>query len=411
MTSNAETSLARPGSPHGGAQTESGPFTDIGWRSLKHHGEELCGDQVRLCRRDDGGLVLVLADGLGSGVKAGILSTLTATIISTMLARAMSLEECVSTMADTLPVCGVRGIAYSTFTILALAPSGEAELIQYDNPGAVLLRHGKNLELPQIESTVGDKLVRRSHFFLDEGDALVLFSDGVPHAGLGEVFNYDWQRDDIIDFLEHHSLAARGADALAGLLLEECNRLYGGRPGDDATVCVVRRRPRCQVNVAVGPPRNPADDEKMMSAFFSRPGRHVVCGGTTADIAARWLGEQVEAEQGPTEPGVPPASALRGADLVTEGAITLRLALEQGQRFLEGGIGYYDWKYRKNPASQLAQLLFDESTDISFFVGSAINQAHTAADLDEGLSRKMRLVRELAEQLRQTGRQVAVRRF
>ena len=95
--------------------------------------------------------VIVLADGLGSGVKANILSTLTSKIISTMIAEGISLEECVKTIAATLPVCSVRGVAYSTFTIICIKDNEEAEIIQYDNPMVILLRDGKNYEYPRTE--------------------------------------------------------------------------------------------------------------------------------------------------------------------------------------------------------------------------------------------------------------------
>ena len=84
---------------------------DIGYKSVNHVGEQLCGDHVDVIEQEDGSSVIVLADGLGSGVKASILSTLTSKIISTMLAEGLPLEECVSTIAATLPVCSVRGVA------------------------------------------------------------------------------------------------------------------------------------------------------------------------------------------------------------------------------------------------------------------------------------------------------------
>ena len=92
--------------------------TDIGYVSINHVGEQLCGDHVEVVEQDSDSLVIVLADGLGSGVKASILSTLTAKIISTMMANGLPLEECVQAIAKTLPICKVRGVAYSTFTIL-----------------------------------------------------------------------------------------------------------------------------------------------------------------------------------------------------------------------------------------------------------------------------------------------------
>ena len=78
--------------------------TDIGYRSLNHDGEQLCGDHIDIVEQDDDSIVVVLADGLGSGVKASILSTLTSKIISTMMAAGMKIEDCVSTIAATLPV-------------------------------------------------------------------------------------------------------------------------------------------------------------------------------------------------------------------------------------------------------------------------------------------------------------------
>ena len=141
---------------------------DIGYKSINHAGEQLCGDHVDIVEQDDNSTVIVLADGLGSGVKASILSTLTSKIISTMMAEGLTLEDCVETIAQTLPICSVRGVAYSTFTIMHLVNNREMELIQYDNPMAILLRDGKNFDYPTTEMNicgkknlqVGDKAVR-----------------------------------------------------------------------------------------------------------------------------------------------------------------------------------------------------------------------------------------------------------
>ena len=87
--------------------------------------KQLCGDHVDVIEQEDDSTVVVLADGLGSGVKASILSTLTSKIISTMMAAGLSLEDCVQTIAATLPVCSVRKVAYSTFTIMRIVGSNE----------------------------------------------------------------------------------------------------------------------------------------------------------------------------------------------------------------------------------------------------------------------------------------------
>ena len=120
--------------------------TDIGYQSINHYGEELCGDHVDIVEAGDSSTVVVLADGLGSGVKASILSTLTSKIISTMMAEGLSIEDCVETIAATLPVCSVRGVAYSTFTIMHIVDNDTAEIIQFDNPLVILIRDGENYD-------------------------------------------------------------------------------------------------------------------------------------------------------------------------------------------------------------------------------------------------------------------------
>ena len=130
---------------------------DIGWKSINHEGELLCGDHVEIVNQGENSQVIVLADGLGSGVKASILSTLTSKIISTMMAEGMRLEDCVSTIAATLPICAVRGVAYSTFTIIHIIENSTVEIIQYDNPRVIFLRNHEIYEYPKTELTIDNK--------------------------------------------------------------------------------------------------------------------------------------------------------------------------------------------------------------------------------------------------------------
>ena len=165
---------------------------DIGYKSINHYGEQLCGDHVDIVEPDENSTVIVLSDGLGSGVKASILSTLTSKIISTMMADGLSLEECVSTIAATLPVCSVRGVAYSTFTIIHIKNNQTAEIIQYDNPLVVLIRNEVNYDYPKTEMNIGGKKIFKSVINLQENDIFVAMSDGCPHAGIGTAFNFGW---------------------------------------------------------------------------------------------------------------------------------------------------------------------------------------------------------------------------
>ena len=367
--------------------------TDIGWKSINHAGEQLCGDHVDIVEQDENSSVIVLADGLGSGVKASILSTLTSKIISTMMASGLSIEDCVETIAATLPICSVRGVAYSTFTIIHLINNETAELIQYDNPMAILIRDGKNYDYPATEMHIGGKKIFRSSIKLHEGDVFVAMSDGCPHAGIGIGYNFGWQRDDIVMFMEALASAGYTAKTLSTYLIDEVNRLYGGQPGDDATSCVVKVRRREPMNILFGPPSNRDDCGRMMSLFFSKEGKHIICGGTTSTIAAKYLRRPLKASIEYEKSDVPPIAKIEGVDLVTEGVITVNKVLSYAEDYLSGNELYEEWSHRRDGASLICQLLFEEATDINFYVGRAMNPAHQNPDLPINFNIKMKLVK------------------
>ena len=287
--------------------------TEAGFSSLNKAGEQLCGDRVEY-RVDENGALLTLADGLGSGVKASILSTLTAKILTTMVSGGMSIDSCVETMVKTLPVCKVRDIAYSTFTIVQITDNRHARLIQFDNPRVVLLRNGKNCEYPISVREISGKQIMESSFPVEEGDLLVAMSDGAIYAGVGHEFNYGWRRENIIQFLEGNHSPEHSAQYYAGIVADECGKLYEGEPGDDTTVAAVRIRSRHPVNLMIGPPASRDQDEKMMNLFFAREGTRIVCGGTTAEIAARHLGKPLIPSEHYSDPNIPPTSRLEGVD-------------------------------------------------------------------------------------------------
>lgn len=384
---------------------------DIGYKSVNHYGEQLCGDHVDIVEQNENSTVIVLADGLGSGVKASILSTLTSKIISTMMAEGLSLEDCVETIAATLPICSVRGVAYSTFTIVHIVNNIEAEVIEYDNPQVILLRGGSNYDYPRTEMNIGGKRIYKSLIKLCENDIFVLMSDGCPHAGLGNLYDFGWKREEIIGFMETIADVGYTAKTLSTILVDECNRLYGEKPGDDATACVIRIRRREPMNILFGPPSNRDDCDRMMSLFFSKEGKHIVCGGTTSSIAAKYLGKPIKASLNFDDPEIPPTAELEGVDLVTEGVITVNKVLTYAKDYLKDNKSYEQWSVKRDGASMICRLLFEEATDINFFVGRAINPAHQNPDLPINFSIKMNLVNELSQCLRQMGKRIKVSYF
>ena len=384
---------------------------DIGWKSINHIGEQLCGDHVEIVEQNEDSTVIVLADGLGSGVKASILSTLTSKIISTMMAAGLPIEECVSTIAATLPVCSVRGVAYSTFTIMHLINNETAEIIQYDNPQVIVLRDNVNYDYPKTEMNIDGKKIYKSVIRLQENDIFIAMSDGCPHAGIGMAYNFGWKREDIIDFMETMSVAGLTAKNLSTLLVDECDKLYGYKPGDDATACIVKIRKREPMNILFGPPSNRDDCDRMMSLFFSKQGKHIICGGTTSSIAAKYLRKPLQATLNFEKSDVPPIAKLEGVDLVTEGVITMNKVIEYAKDYLGKNELYEQWNYKRDGASLICQLLFEEATDINFYVGRAINPAHQNPDLPINFSIKMNLFEELSKSLKEMGKRIKVSYF
>lgn len=387
-------------------------WTDFGYISLNHVGEQLCGDRVEIIGDNENSMTMVLADGLGSGVKANILSTLTSKIICTMMANGMPIEECVDTIVKTLPVCSVRKVAYSTFTIIRITNNSVAEIIQFDNPNVILLRGGKSVEYPIISRVIEGKTILESKIPLQLHDVFIAMSDGAIYAGVGKSMNFGWQRENIIEFAERVYDDTLSAKLISSLIVDECNKLYEGEPGDDTTVAAVRIRERAPVNLLFGPPADPKDCTKMMTLFFSKEGKKIVCGGTTSKIAADYLHEPITTslDYG-SDPDIPPIGHVKGIDLVTEGVITMSRVVQYAKEFLNNSDLQNMWSLQTDGASLIAQMLFEYATDINFFVGKAINPAHQNPDLPITFGIKIQIVHELTDCLEKMGKQVKVSYF
>lgn len=381
--------------------------TECAYQAVNHVGEMLCGDNIAIVEPDENTKVMVLADGMGSGVKANILSTLTARIMSTMIANNLDIEDCVRTVISTLPVCQDRQVAYCTFSVCCVRENRHVTLYNYDNPLPFLMRAGKSF-LPDYTSLIiADKKIDIASFDAKLDDCIFMMSDGTLHAGTGPTLNYNWELPQIMSFMENLYQKDMSAKALATTLVDRCNVMYNYEPGDDTSCAVTKIRMRSQISVMVGPPAHEYDDDRMVSLFLSKEGKHIVCGGTTAKVVARHLKREVLAGEDDVNKELPPTSRIEGIDLVTEGQLTLRKVSEYADDYLHANQEYFRWCYQWDGASQIAQLLFEEATDINIFIGSAMNAGYSENE-GLGVERKMKLMESLAEQLRKMDKNVKV---
>ncbi|HIV40809.1 MAG TPA: serine/threonine-protein phosphatase [Candidatus Mediterraneibacter guildfordensis] len=381
---------------------------DAAWKSLNKHQEELCGDKVEILKTEESD-ILILADGMGSGVKANILATLTSRILGTMLREGAQIESCVETIARTLPVCSVRKVAYATFSILQIYHDGRAYLAEFDNPSCIFIRNGRIVDYPYEVREIGGKKIHEYNFTVQKNDCFILMSDGVVYAGAGSILDLNgWTWEAVADYALKCTKQSMSASRLAVMLSQACEELYEEKPGDDTTVAVARVIERKIVNIFTGPPKSKEDDGRLMHDFMHAEGKKVVAGGTSANIAARILGKEIVTRIDSRNPDVPPTAEIEGIDLVTEGVLTLGGCLKLLKKYVndEFDAEFFDELDADNGASRLAKLLIEECTELNLFVGTAVNAAHQETELNFDLSMRQNLVDQLIRTAEAMGKTV-----
>lgn len=390
---------------HHGLNVEfDGLCVDFGHVSLNKKKEFLCGDCYKI-EENEKDHVLVLSDGLGSGVKANILSTLTATMLSTMIINQVELDEAVRAVARTLPVCSVRNLAYATFTVLDFRGK-QVSLYQFDNPDAIFIRKGKLFDYPVETGRIEEKEIHKSTFELQEEDMLILMSDGVTNAGMGKTTNGGWGREDVTKFCNAKYRKGMSAQEMAGYLAEASLDLNLNETDDDITAIVLRIRKKQIVNLMIGPPSKEEHDERYLQSFFEEEGYHVICGGTTAQCAARYLGKELIPLQETACGDVPAYYKLEGTELVTEGFLTIEHLLAYCEEWLDDKLVFNHLRRKTDAAAMLGVMLFEQATDINLFFGSAINKNNVELGITQ--KRKEELTEKLVEHLRNAGKNVNI---
>ena len=387
--------------------------TDMAWKSLNKYGEELCGDKVEIVKTADSD-ILILADGMGSGVKANILATLTSKILATMTAEGATIDECVETIASTLPICSVRKVAYATFSILQISHSGDAYLVEYDNPDCVFVRNKEIVKYPYKTREIGGKKIREYRFKAQKGDSFVLMSDGVIYAGAGDILDLNgWTWDKMAEYTLSRVPKTNSASRLASVLSQACDELYISKPGDDTTVAVARVVEEQIVNLFTGPPKSMDDDERLMREFMETDGKKIISGGTSANIAARVLGKEIKTNISSSDGEVPPTAEIDGIDLVTEGVLTLNKALGLLKRYASDDIDadFFVELDSGNGASEIARMIIEECTTLNMFVGTAINEAHKDTGVSFDLTVRMSLVEGIKNAAESMGKTVTVKYY
>ena len=375
-------------------------FIEVDSFQRAKHGQFISGD-VFLSRKvePEGRIISVLSDGLGSGVKASVLATMTATMALKFTASAMDIHRSAEVIMDTLPICSVRKISYSTFTVVDMANTGEARIIEHGNPPFLLVRPKGELNILKTElrpTRWQDRVISFSTFDVQREDRIIFFSDGITQAGMGEFRTpLGWGLPNVEKFVRekidrYPYISAR---ELSRLLVAKAEEVDGLSAKDDITCGVVYFRNPRKLLVMTGAPFNRAHDVDLAKMAERTSGRKVICGGTTANIISRLLNRKIQIDMRQhLDPKVPPSAIMEGFELVTEGTLTLGEVV----RLLEEGFAPEDMT--SNAAVRLATMLID-SDIVQFAVGTRINEAHQDPNIPVELDLRRNIVKRIAQVL------------
>jgi len=375
-------------------------FVDLDFCQRHKAGQTACGDRFVTRRLPGGdGVVMALSDGLGSGVKANILSTMTAVMAVKFAESGMEFPRAADTMMRALPVCSVRKISYATFTIAIWSRSGLLKIVEAGNPGFIFIRDGKEMELDSKMFSSDEwsgRTIRLSEVAPADGDRLFLMSDGISQAGIGtEGHPLGWRRDDRVDFILKALEAKPSASSreLAGMVMDQALSIERGRmPHDDMTCASLHFRSPKSLLVAAGPPFNPGRDSEWAKQVAAFKGEKAVCGGSTSKILARELKRDLRVELERYNGELPPSGRMEGFSLVTEGILTLTRAAQ----ILEGR----EFARPDDPAARLAALMRDNDS-ICFMVGTKVNEAHQDPSLPTEIELRRAVVKRIDAALKE----------
>ncbi len=377
-------------------------FLDINCKQNNHHGEFICGD-VFLTRRikEDDRTIIVLSDGMGSGVKANVLATLTASMAVNFTIEHKEVQKTAEIIMNTLPVCSVRKVSYSTFTIIDIDDEGSTTIVEYDNPRCLIMRTHRPFDPGWNEVTLESKRNKGKklytcHFKARKEDRIFFWSDGIVQSGMGtKTLPFGWGREEAEKYVVKSvkNTPYISSAKLSRKIVNMASLNDGGSPLDDTSCGIIYLREPRKLLFVTGPPFEEKKDVDFALMVQKFGGKKIVSGGTTAEIIARELGLKFSASLEMSDPDLPPAAQMENIDLVTEGILTLGKVV----RILEDSEKKDDTT-GKGPAHQIVKL-FLESDKIHIINGTRINVAHQDPSLPVELEIRRTVVKQIASLL------------
>lgn len=361
----------------------------------------VCGDLVSSYKTTEA-TVILLVDGVGSGVKANVYANMTCARLKRLMETGFSLRRALAALVKTMHESRGRDTPYAAFSVLRVLNNGETTLLSYEMPEAIFVGRHSAAVLPRRSVTLEREVISESNLFLEPGEGLLLFSDGITLAGIGGRSRTGWSINDISRFVNGKLASGTKKRLLYQGIHQHARELWGDPSGDDCTVLSAFCRRGRVVNIFTGPPAQHGDDSKIVEQFLALPGLKIVAGATTAHVVARHLGREVQVNTDDTSMIAPPGYSIEGIDLVTEGAVTLN----QLYNIIDADPIYFE---PDSSVTRFYEAIIDADR-INFFVGAAKNVGHgDIAFKQQGIIPRQKIVELLAEKLASEGRLIVIK--
>lgn len=360
--------------------------------------QQPCGDAYGV-QRDLKATTIVLADGLGSGIKAHIAATMCVSRMMGLINEGASIREAFRSMTQTMDKAWGSADPFAVFTVARILNNGQTTVLSYEMPPPVLVNPVYAQILKDRVYTQNKALIHESSCLLSKDEGLLLMSDGITQAGIGQKFIYGWESEGVLRFVESKLNGDRidGEELVAGIHAKARSYWPAGK-GDDCSVVFGLNRRGVTVNLICGPPLNPSEDDKFARSFINAEGIHIVCGGTTAKIISRTANKKLEVKNSDSVV-TPPAYKIDGFEMVTEGVVTLNqvyhlLKEDTAELPTDTVVGELTWYLKM-------------ADRINIWEGSASNKGHTQIEFRlQGLFTRDQILQVIADRLRKQGKLV-----
>jgi hypothetical protein len=362
-------------------------WVEVAYRCLARAGADACADVVRTFTTEDQFFAVLVGAARGREQAAHVADE----VIAGLRQGALPDAAAETTLVD-LP-----WQTHVSLSVLQVERAQRAHIVECDAPPLFLVQDGQPVLLPVMEEPVGDYLIRQCRFSLQEGDYLAMASEGFLRPR-----GWRWGWPDIAVAVRRWTDTGCDANELLEALVRTFQRLNPDPPQQDVTVVAMHVRPMRTATVWTGPPVDVMQDEAVLRLLTAERGERIICGDTTAQIAARLLEAELKAEPKPAAgwEEVPPTFRLAGMSLVTEGLITLRKA---GERMAQA-TDVRGLPRDEDGATRLARALL-VADRVHFIVGLAVNPQQVD---ESGVPLRKSVVEDLMHGLEAQGKLVSV---